>query len=383
MPRHILPVIVFSQFCCTSLWFAGNGVAAELALHFGMSGGVGAITSAVQIGFILGTLVFAVLKIADRFLPSRVFFFCALIGAISNLFIVWMDQPLELLGLRFATGFFLAGIYPVGMKIASDYHQKGLGLALGYLVGALVLGTAFPHLLREVSASQSWELVIYATSALSVFGGVMMFVFVPAGPFRSKSIGLDFIAFVKVFRYSKFKAVACGYLGHMWELYAFWAFVPAYLSLYNQVNSVDLPIAIWSFFIIAIGAVGCIVGGYFSIKVGSEKVAILALFTSLLSILLSPLMLYLPVWAFLLFLLIWGLAVIMDSPQFSSAAAAYAPKESTGTALTIMNCLGFALTIGSISLLASEPLTPYLFWWLLPGPFLGLLLMRKYAKEKH
>jgi len=383
MPRHILPIIVFSQFCCTSLWFAGNGVSLELASSFGLSSGVGAITSAVQIGFILGTLVFAVLKIADRFQPSRVFFVCALMGAFVNFSIIWMDQPVQLLAMRFVTGCCLAGIYPVGMKIATDYHQKGLGLALGYLIGALVLGTAVPHLLREVFVLQPWELVISVTSALSVLGGFLMLLLVPVGPFRRKTAGLDFTAFLKVFQQNKFRAAAFGYFGHMWELYAFWAFIPAFITYYCELNFIDLSVSFWSFFTIAIGAVGCVVGGYFSIKLGSPFVAQRALTASLICIILSPMMLVLPVWVFIPFLLFWGWVVIMDSPQFSSAAATQAPTEWTGTALTIMNSIGFSITIGSVSLLGSLPVTHTYFWWLLPGPLLGLLFFRTYSNKKN
>ena len=149
----ILPVIVLSQFCCTSLWFAGNGVMPDLVSTFGLSeSAIGHLTSAVQFGFIVGTLVFAILSIADRFSPSKVFFTCAILGALFNLGVVWEGNSLgSLLSFRFFTGFFLAGIYPVGMKIAADYFEKGLGKSLGYLVGALVVGTAFPHLLKEMT----------------------------------------------------------------------------------------------------------------------------------------------------------------------------------------------------------------------------------------
>ena len=148
-PAHILPVIVFAQFAGTSLWFAGNAVAGDLQRSLQLQSDViGNITSAVQFGFISGTLVFAVLSVADHFSPSRVFLFSALLGAFFNRCTVWYANSLvSLLGFRFLTGFFLAGIYPVGMKISADWFEKGLGKALGYLVGALVLGTAFPHLL--------------------------------------------------------------------------------------------------------------------------------------------------------------------------------------------------------------------------------------------
>ena len=153
IPKHILPSIVASQFACTSLWFASNAVMGDLVATFGLdASALSHLTSAVQFGFIAGTLVFALLAIADRFSPARVFFISALLGAAANLGALLDSNTLaSLLLFRFGTGFFLAGIYPVGMKIAADYYEKGLGKSLGYLVGALVLGTTFPHLLKDAS----------------------------------------------------------------------------------------------------------------------------------------------------------------------------------------------------------------------------------------
>ena len=168
--RHwILPVIVFAQFCGTSLWFAGNAVMENLVDAFNIeASAMGHLTSAVQFGFIIGTLVFAFLTIADRYSPSKVFFVSALIAAFFNLgTILSINNFGSLLGLRFLTGFFLAGIYPVGMKIAADYYQKGLGKSLGFLVGALAVGTAFPHLLKGFSSDLPWRYILIFTSSIA------------------------------------------------------------------------------------------------------------------------------------------------------------------------------------------------------------------------
>lgn len=173
--KHVQPVIVFAQFCCTSLWFAGNGVMSDLLKTFNLDiTALGHLTSAVQFGFILGTLLFAFFGIADRFAPSRVFFICAILGAAFNLGVILENNTLNSLFLwRFLTGFSLAGIYPVGMKIAADHFKEGLGKSLGYLVGALVLGTAFPHLLKSITGDEGipWKVVIITTSVLSIIGG--------------------------------------------------------------------------------------------------------------------------------------------------------------------------------------------------------------------
>jgi len=182
---------------------------------------LGHLTSVIQLGFITGTLVFALLMIADRFPPSRVFFVSALLGSIANLGIAWGENSFSsLLGLRFITGFFLAGIYPVGMKIAADYYQAGLGKSLGWLVGALVFGTAFPHLLQVFSGTLEWTMVIYITSTLALLGGTMILLLVPPGPYRKAGTQVDLTAWFKVFKDKKFRTAAFGYFGHMWELYA-------------------------------------------------------------------------------------------------------------------------------------------------------------------
>ena len=179
--KWILPIIVFAQFCCTSMWFAGNAVISELVSHFALpTGAMGHLTSVVQFGFISGTLVFALLTLADRFSPSFVFLVSAIIGGVFNLAIIMEGNGFaSLLLFRFLTGFFLAGIYPVGMKIAADYYSEGLGKSLGFLVGALVVGTAFPHLLKGFSLDLPWRSVFIITSLLSVSGGALIMLFCP------------------------------------------------------------------------------------------------------------------------------------------------------------------------------------------------------------
>src|SRR5476651_789511 len=184
--KRILPAIVISQFFCTSLWFAGNAIMGDIVKQFHLAPDfLGYLTSAVQSGFITGTLIFAILNISDRFSPVMVFLFSAIIASVFNLAISFNGISLSaLMMLRFMTGFFLAGIYPVGMKIASDHYKQGLGKSLGFLVGALVIGTSFPHLLKSLMAMLPWKYVIFSTSLLSLLGGLAMFLLVPDGPYR-------------------------------------------------------------------------------------------------------------------------------------------------------------------------------------------------------
>ena len=384
IPKWILPVIVLSQFCGTSLWFSSNAVLQDLSNHFSLpENALAHITSAVQFGFITGTLVFAILSIADRFSPSKVFAISALIAAVFNGVIIWDHHTLtSILILRFLTGFFLAGIYPVGMKIAADYYDKGLGKSLGFLVGALVLGTAFPHLLHGFTEQLPWKTILIITSIIAVSGGFLLYFLVPDGPYRTKSPALNLSVIPKIFKDKSFKAAAFGYFGHMWELYAFWAFVPFIITAYTIIHpNNSLNIAISSFVVIAIGAFACVIGGYISLYKGVKKTALVSLTLSGLFCVISPLLFMIPSQAlFLTILSLWGMVVIADSPMFSTLVAQNAPPIYKGTALTIVNCIGFAITIISIQillLLQSYLDVKYLLLILAIGPIFGIISICK------
>lgn len=371
--KPILLVIVLAQFCCTSLWFAGNGVMDDLLRTFNLEiSALGHLTSVVQFGFIIGTLFFAFLSIADRFSPSKVFFYCAIAGAFINLGMTWEINTFDsLLVLRFLTGLSLAGIYPVGMKIASDYYREGLGTSMGYLVGALVLGTALPHLLKTFTGTGDlpWKMVLVTTSVLAAIGGLLILFFVPEGPYRSPMLKKDFSAFFRVFQIPDFRTAAFGYFGHMWELYSFWAFVPVILGSYQLAHSeITMNVPLLSFIIIGSGGLACVVGGYISRSFGTKRTATTALLLSGLCCLLSPIVfLQDSKEVLLIFLVFWGLVVVADSPLFSTLVAKNSPPESRGTALTIVNSIGFAITIISIQMIT------LLLKWIDPEFILGIL----------
>ena len=384
-PPRILPAIVFSQFAGTSLWFAGNAVLPDLQRQWSLAeGAVGSLTSAVQMGFILGTLVFAVLNLADRFSPRRLFLACALLGAAFNaaaIALAGLERPyVALLALRFATGFFLAGIYPVGMKIAAGWYREGLGGALGYLVGALVVGTAFPHLLKSVGHAMPWMHVMAGVSALAVLGGLAMYAWVPDGPYLARASRFDPRALAAVFTLRPLRASALGYFGHMWELYTFWALLPLLLAAYAAAHQVRLDVPLWSFAVIAAGAFGCVLGGIASRRAGSARVAAAQLAASGVCCLASPIAFLLPPPLFLAFLLAWGVFVVGDSPQFSAITAQAAPADRVGSVLTLVNCIGFALTIASIQLATALASVIAPAYWFVPvalGPALGLWFFRR------
>ena len=379
---HILPIIVVAQFFCTSVWFAGNAIADKLSVATGLGPETaGYVLSSVQFGFIIGTIVFALFMFADRYSPSKVFLICALAAAVCNLSLTIAGIGIELLLLtRFATGFFLAGIYPVGMKIASDYYEKGLGKALGFLVGALVLGTAFPYFTAFFEVEGKTDHIILITSSLTVAGGVFIGFFVPNGPFRKPTTQLNLASGISLFKIASFRKAAFGYFGHMWELYAFWAFIPLAIATYNETQNEGLSESFWAFIIIGVGAVSCVLGGSLSKRYGSALIAKIALTISGICCIVSPLLFELPRIAFLSFYCIWGMAVIADSPQFSTLVARSTPITLRATGLTLVNSIGFSISIISIQLLthfrAHIPAN-FLFLILSIGPIFGLFHMFK------
>jgi predicted MFS family arabinose efflux permease len=373
VPARILPTIVLSQLAGTSLWFAINAVMPDLQQRWQLpAAAVGTLTSAVQFGFISGTLVFAVLTIADRFSPRQVFLLCALAGAGCNAAGALLDRQFELLMLlRFATGFFLAGIYPVGMKIAAGWYTRGLGAALGLLVGALVVGTAAPHGLRALGAQWPWQAVMWSVSAIAAAGGVLMFALVPDSPSAPRAARIRPQALAVIWTDRKVRASALGYFGHMWELYTFWVLVP----MIAATRLADAQVSVAAFAVIGAGFFGCAIGGLLARRAGSAKVAAVQLAASGLACVLAPLLLAAPLPLFFAWLIIWGITVVGDSPQFSTLTALNSPRDAVGSVLTFVNCIGFAITIVSIELftrLAQHWPLAMLLPWLAVGPALGL-----------
>lgn len=381
-PRHILPLIVLAQFAGTSLWFAGNAVLSDLVDEWQEAGVANIsdnarsyLTSVVQLGFIFGTLLSAFLNIVDRFRPTQIFFISAVVGAILNAIIPLWRSLVGLILFRFGTGIAMAGIYPVGMKVAADWFEAGLGRALGFLVGALAVGSATPFLLNQIP--QPWEYLLWETSGLAILGGLAVGWFVPEGPHRKPGMKLDPSIVWTLFEETKFRGASSGYFGHMWELYAFWTWCPVVWKAYLDNKNVEWDESAITFAVLAIGGLGCIVGGFLSATYGSAAVAFVSLSVSGMFCLLSPALYLAPPPVMLIAYLLWGAAVVADSPQFSSLVATTAPASNKGTALTIVNSIGFALTIGSIQLLGGIPiLEQYLFLLLAPGPIFGLWAMR-------
>lgn len=367
-PARLLPIVVAAQFAGSTVWFAGNAVLPQLQAHLGFDGGLGVVTGATQLGFIVGTALLALSGLADRFEARAIFLASATLAAASNLGALWAPDRDTLVAARFVVGVALAGVYPIGMKAVASWYQGGLGRALGFLVGALVLGTAFPHL---VGTALPWRWTLVSVSALALAGGVAMWLAVPDGPFVKPS-RFDIRAVPRLLRIRRFRGAALGYFGHMWEIYTLWAFVPVLLA-----SRGGLPVSTAAFAVIGAGAIGCVGGGVLAPRFGSTRVAGVQLAISGLCCLALPWARALPDGVFLAYLMVWGVTVAGDSPQYSSINARSAPAELVGTGLAFVTSVGFGLTVISIAVAERFADVHVALAALAIGPLLGLWGLRQ------
>ncbi len=378
--RRQLWYIALVQVLAMSLWFSASAVSSSLADEWGLtSTGQSLLTTSVQLGFVAGALASAVLNLADRVPPHALMSGAAVAGAGLNAALAMFSDGLgSALVLRFLTGVALAGVYPVGMKVMTTWFARGRGLALGIMVGALTLGSATPHLIRSAE-SLSWRPVLGTASALAALAGVIALGLVRTGPHGTASPPFDPRYVVRMFGDRRQRLINAGYLGHMWELYALWAWLPTFAAASlatRQLPLADSSTVAWMVFASMglAGASGCVLAGRAAGRMGSLRVARGALVTSGLCCLLSPVFFGAHPAVLLVLLLVWGASVIADSAQFSSALSEAADDGYVGTALTAQTALGFTLTIVTIQLV---PLVADLTGWrfalvfLAVGPALG------------
>jgi len=379
----MLALVACAQFLGMTLWFSATAAGPAIASEFQMTRATSAwLTMAVQAGFVLGTLLSGVFNLADVLNPRRLFAAGCLAGAVANASIAYASTPAAIIGLRVLTGMSLACVYPPGMKIAAGWFKDRLGTALGIVVGAMTIGSAFPHLLAWGAQTVAWRMLMWVSSGLAVAGGAVIWLTVSDGPYVSATAPFDARAVLDVARNRGIRLSTLGYLGHMWELYAMWTWLSTFAtaSSTERIGVESRTGSLVAFTAIASGAVGCVAAGTWADALGKARIARLALLTSAACCASAGLFFGASAPVLLIFAAVWGFAIVADSAQFSALVSEYSPRTHVGTALTLQTCVGFLLTLASIRLLpwaASIIGWQWTFLVLVPGPLVGAVAMRR------
>lgn len=367
-------------------WFSASAVAPALAREWHLTAfGTGGLTVSVQLGFVAGALLSAILTLSDIWSARRLVAGASLGAAVATVGVALSSGPAWGLGFRFLTGAALAGVYPPGMKIAAGWFREARGWAIGILVGALTLGSAVPHLVRWAVPVDMWRGVVLVAAASALLGGLLVLLVPNDGPFAAPSPPFSWSAAPRILRDRAVLLANLGYLGHMWELYAMWTWISAFVAASETARlggsgTPGTTAALVTFGVVGIGAVGCWLGGKYADRLGRTVVTIAAMIVSGICCLAvgplfaRPLVLLVPL------LLIWGVSVVADSAQFSTAVSELAPADYVGTALTMQTSMGFLLTTITISLL---PVAASAMGWrwamsvLAVGPAVGVWAMTR------
>lgn len=388
----MLTLLCVAELLGMSVWFAASAVSPHLRALWSLSvSEAGWLTTAVQLGFVAGTLVAALLNLADV-IPSRWYFAAsALLAGVANAALLVAGGFAAALVLRFATGFFLAGVYPPGMKMAATWFRTNRGLAIGAVVGALTVGKASPYLVDAIGGA-AIGFAVWSTTASALLAAVLVGLGYRDGPYAFERRPFDWGLVGTVLRDRKWRLATGGYLGHMWELYAFWTWIAAFLAVSSATRAgaawtgeYSTGVKLAAFAAIAVGGPACVWGGRVADRIGREKLTIGALSASGACALLAG---FLFGSSFLLLVplaLVWGYFVIADSAQFSALVTEVSPGHAVGTALTIQVAAGFLLTMVTIQLvpaIAESAGWRWAFAVLAAGPAFGIATMRTLLRAR-
>lgn len=379
-------ILIVTQIAVLSLWFSSAAVLGEMGREAGVSAArLAWLSTAVQIGFAAGALFYAMMGFADRYDPRRVFAISGAVAAVSNFALLVVPiGGAEAMALRALTGAAMAGVYPVGMKIAVGWGREDRALLVGSLVGALTVGSGFPHLIALIGGAD-WRVTIWASTLIALAGAAGIFT-VRLGPFHARAPKLDMAAIALAWTDRRLRLAILGYIGHMWELYAFWAWVGVIATA--SFAATGMPEAaslgkLTAFLAIALGGIACVPTGWWGDRIGCDRVALYCLIGSSASALMAAMLFGGPAWAMMPILIVWGILIVPDSAQYSTMVANHAPPERAGSLMTLQTSIGFMLTAGTVQI---APIAAEAFGWaavmavLSLGPMAGAIAMVLYGR---
>jgi len=384
---RVLTLLGIAELLGMSLWFSASAVTPQLRSIWGLTTAeAGWLTTIVQLGFVFGTATAAILNLADVIPSGRLFSISALLGALANAAILAVPGYPWVLVMRFLTGFFLAGVYPPAMKMTATWFKNERGLAIGVIVGALTVGKATPYLVRAIP-NVGLRPVVLASSFGALIAAILVATGYRDGPYPFASRPFSWRQVSDVVRIREWRLATSSYLGHMFELYAFWTWVPTFLAASVRLSSGGAVrsqrlVSLLAFVTIAIGGAGSVWGGLFADRRGRERLVTISLLVSGSCCILSGLLFGAPIWVLGALAMTWGFFVIADSAQFSTLVTESVPAHTVGTALTVQTSLGFLLTMLPMQLV---PFIGQRIGWrwafavLALGPIAGIAAIRRFA----